>query len=218
VEMPRKTLQGADAAAALARAGLVFPLLLRSPGFHTGRNFVLVERAGDLAAAVAELPGDDVLAIEYLDARGSDGNARKYRVMFIEGVAYPLHLAISRLWKVHYFTSDMAERADHRAEEAAFLADMTATLGERAVAALARIGDALGLDYGGIDFGISRSGEVLLFEANATMVVIPPGDEERWAHRRAAVTRILDAVMAMMMKRVRDGTAGRSGEKAVLSS
>jgi Tetratricopeptide repeat len=200
VAMPRTILQGADAAA-IARAGLKFPLLLRSPGFHTGRNFVLVEGTGDLAAAAADLPGDDLLAIEYLDARGHDGNARKYRVMFIDGIAYPLHLAISRQWKVHYFTSDMAERADHRAEEAAFLADMTATLGERAVAALARINDALGLDYGGIDFGVSRSGEILLFEANATMVVIPPTDDPRWAHRRAAVTRILDAVVAMVTKR-----------------
>jgi tetratricopeptide (TPR) repeat protein len=203
VAMPRKILQGADAALAIARAGLAFPLLLRSPGFHTGRNFVLVEQLGDLAAALADLPGDELLAIEYLDARGSDGNARKYRVMFIDGVAYPLHLAISRQWKVHYFTADMAERADHRAEEAAFLADITATLGERAVAALARISAALGLDYGGIDFGVSRSGEVLLFEANATMVVIPPSDDPRWAHRRAAVARILDAVVAMIMKRAR---------------
>lgn len=201
VAMSRKTLEAADAAAAIARAGLRFPLLLRSLGFHTGRNFVLVEAIGDLAAAVADLPGDDLLAIEYLDARGDDGNARKYRVMFIDGVAYPLHLAISRQWKVHYFTADMAERADHRAEEAAFLADMTAALGARAVAALGRISDTLGLDYGGIDFGISRSGEVLLFEANATMVVIPPSDDERWAYRRAAVMRILDAVVAMMMKR-----------------
>jgi Flp pilus assembly protein TadD/glutathione synthase/RimK-type ligase-like ATP-grasp enzyme len=207
VAMSRNILEDADAAAAIARAGLAFPLLLRSPGFHTGRNFVLVEQPGDLAAAVAGLPGDDLLAIEYLDARGSDGNARKYRVMFIGGVAYPLHLAISRQWKVHYFTSDMADRADHRAEEAAFLADMTATLGERAVAALERIGAALGLDYGGIDFGVGRSGEVLLFEANATMVVIPPGDDQRWAHRRVAVTRILDAVLAMIMKRARDRTA-----------
>ena len=71
----------------------------------------------------------------------------------------------------------------------------------RGMAALGRISDTLGLDYGGIDFGISRSGEVLLFEANATMVVIPPSDDERWAHRRTGVTRILDAVVAMMMKR-----------------
>jgi hypothetical protein len=205
VAMPREVLHGADAAGAIARAGLQFPLLLRSPGFHTGRNFILVERPGDLEAAVAGLPGEDLLAIEYLDARGGDGNARKYRVMFIDGVAYPLHLAISRDWKVHYFTSDMAERPDHRAEEAAFLADMAGVLGRRAVKALKRVGDALGLDYGGIDFGLSRSGEVLLFEANATMVVIPPNDEERWAHRRAAVTRILDAVVVMIMKRVRGG-------------
>jgi Flp pilus assembly protein TadD len=202
VAMPRKTLEGVDAAAAVAGAGLAFPLLLRSPGFHTGRNFILVEQAGNLAAAVAGLPGDDLLVMEYLDARGHDGNARKYRVMFIGGVAYPLHLAISRDWKVHYFTSDMAERPDHRAEEAAFLADMTATLGTPAVKALQRISDALGLDYGGIDFGVSRSGEVLLFEANATMVVMQPSDDERWAHRRAAVTRILDAVAAMLMQRL----------------
>jgi hypothetical protein len=207
--MPRRILQGADAVAAISRAGLGFPLLLRSPGFHTGRNFVLVETSGDLAAALAGLPGDDLLVIEYLDARGEDGNARKYRVMFIDGVAYPLHLAISRNWKVHYFTSDMAERPDHRAEEAAFLSDMTATLGARAVAALGRISDSLGLDYGGIDFGISRSGEVLLFEANATMVVIPPSDDERWTHRRAGVARILDAVVAMMTQRIGGATAGR---------
>ena len=29
----------------------------------------------------------------------------KYRVMFIDGVCHPLHLAISRDWKVHYFTA-----------------------------------------------------------------------------------------------------------------
>jgi glutathione synthase/RimK-type ligase-like ATP-grasp enzyme len=213
VAMSRNMLEGAQAAAAIARAGLKFPLLLRSPGFHTGRNFVLVEQIGDLAAAVAGLPGDDLLVIEYLDARGHDGNARKYRVMFIDGVAYPLHLAISRDWKVHYFTSDMAERPDHRAEEATFLADMTAALGARAVTALKRISDALGLDYGGIDFGLGRSGEVLLFEANATMVVIQPPDDERWAHRRAAVARILDAILAMVMKRAGGGMTTRRPAK-----
>jgi hypothetical protein len=70
-----------------------------------------------------------VLAIEYLDARGADGCARKYRVMMVGGELYPLHLAISQDWKIHYFSADMAERAEHRAEEAIFLADMPAALG-----------------------------------------------------------------------------------------
>ncbi len=197
----RDRLAGRNGAGVLARHGFTFPLLLRSPGYHTGRNFILVETAAGLAAAAANLPGDELLAIEYLDARGKDGNARKFRVMMIGGRIYPLHLAISRNWKVHYFTSDMADKPDHRREEEGFLKDMRATLGEKAVAALEGIRDALGLDYAGIDFGLDAGGNLLLFEANATMVIAPPSFDERWAYRRAAIEAILDAVVAMIMEK-----------------
>jgi hypothetical protein len=194
----RGTLAAGAAPALLARAGLGFPLLLRSPGFHTGRHFRKVERAEELAAAVAVLPGDELLAIQYLDARGADEYARKYRVMMVGGEMFPLHMAASRDWKVHYFTADMADRPEHRAEEAAFLADMGSVLGPRALGALARIRDRLGLDYAGVDFALGANGEVLLFEANATMVVNPPDPDERWAYRRAAVERVLDGVRRML--------------------
>lgn len=206
--MPRALLAGTAGAARLAGHGFTFPLLLRSPGFHTGHNFVLVGSAGELGAAAASLPGDELLAIEYLDARGSDGMARKYRVMIVDGRIYPMHLAISRQWKVHYFTADMADAADHRREEAAFLADMPAVLGEKALAALARIARELGLDYGGIDFALSPAGDALLFEANATMVVNPPDADARWDYRRAAVGNILDAVTTMILRRA--GDAGKT--------
>jgi hypothetical protein len=197
----RATLAGPDGTAVIAKHQLTFPLLLRSPGYHTGRNFILVEQPEQLSAAAASLPGDDLLAIEYLDARGKDGNARKYRVMMIAGRLYPLHLAISRDWKVHYFTSDMADKPDHRLEEARFLRDMRATLGNKAFAALERIQAALGLDYAGIDFGLSPDGELLLFEANATMVIAVPDADERWAYRRDAIGGILDAVTAMIKQK-----------------
>jgi glutathione synthase/RimK-type ligase-like ATP-grasp enzyme len=199
--LPRALLAGAQAAAKLGDHGIAFPLLLRSPGFHTGRNFAIANRAGDLPDLVGGLPGDELLAIEYLDARDRDGNARKYRVMIVDGKIYPMHLAISRHWKVHYFTADMANNTDHRGHDAAFLDDMTGVIGSKAVAALGSIRDTLGLDYGGIDFGLSPSGEVLVFEANATMVVNPPEADVRWAYRRAGVTRILDAVTAMIARR-----------------
>ncbi len=205
--LPRADLTGPDSAAALTRGGFAFPSLLRAPGFHTGRNFVLVETADALAAAAADLPGDELLAIEYLAARGADGMARKYRVMVIDGRVYPLHLAISRQWKVHYFSSDMAGHPDYRAEEAAFLTDMPASLGAKAVAALERIRDVLALDYGGIDFGLSPSGDVLLFEANATMVVNEPDADARWDYRRPAVTAILDAARAMLIGRAKSRDA-----------
>ena len=206
--MPRALLAGSAGAAELSAQGFSFPLLLRSPGFHTGHNFVLVGSAGELAAAATSLPGDELLAIEYLHARGSDGMARKYRVMIVDGRIYPMHLAISRQWKVHYFTADMADQADHRREEAAFLADMPAVLGAKALVALERIARELGLDYGGIDFALSPAGDVQLFEANATMVVNPPDADARWDYRRAAVGNILDAVTTMILRRA--GDAGKA--------
>ncbi|HEY3677702.1 MAG TPA: hypothetical protein VGL45_03215, partial [Bradyrhizobium sp.] len=123
------------------------------------------------------------------------------RVMMIGGQIYPLHLAISRNWKVHYFTSDMADKPDHRAEEAKFLEDMPTVLGETAMAALQRICDALGLDYAGVDFGLAANGHLLLFEANATMVIAVPDSSERWGYRRTGINRIIDAVVAMILQK-----------------
>jgi hypothetical protein len=188
-------------AAILAADGLCFPLLLRAPGFHTGRHFRYVENRDALGQAVANLPGEQVLAIEYLDARGPDGMARKYRVMFIGGALYPLHLAISRDWKVHYFTAAMATNAAHREEEHRFLDDMPAVLGERAMAALAGIAAALGLDYGGADFALAPDGSVLLFEANATMVISPPEPDPIWDYRRRAIGEVLRATKLMLSRR-----------------
>ena len=201
IAIARDILAGPRGVNAVADHGFSFPLLLRSPGYHTGRNFIIVENAAGLSAAAASLPGSDLLVIEYLDARGSDGSARKFRVMMIGGKIYPLHLAISRDWKVHYFTSDMADKPDHRAEEAGFLADMPGVLGDKACRALEGIRDALGLDYAGIDFGLSADGDLLLFEANATMVIAVPDNDERWAYRRTAITGIIDAVVAMIRQK-----------------
>ncbi len=67
--------------------------------------------------------------------------------------------------------------------------------------ALEQIRDRLGLDYAGVDFGLGPDGELLLFEANATMVIAPPAADERWAYRRDAIDRIRDAAIAMIMRK-----------------
>jgi hypothetical protein len=102
---------------------------------------------------------------------------------------FPLHLAISHLWKVHYFTSGMADNAAHREEERRFLENMPAALGERAMAALDEIRSEVGLDYFGVDFALAADGSVLLFEANAAMVVIAPPPEPIWDYRRGPLAR-----------------------------
>jgi glutathione synthase/RimK-type ligase-like ATP-grasp enzyme len=201
VLLPRTQLEGPTAEELLAAQGLHFPLLLRSPGFHGGDHFLRAESLAELPGVLANLPGDDLLVLEYLDARGPDGLARKYRVMLVDGRLYPLHAAISPHWKIHYFSADMADSTSHRAEDAAFLADMPRVLGPKALAALHQIQATLGLDYGGIDFGLSPTGDLLLFEANTTMAVILPGKDPRWDYRRAPVERIYKAVWQMLADR-----------------
>jgi glutathione synthase/RimK-type ligase-like ATP-grasp enzyme len=198
----RELLAAPDAVTRLAGLGFAFPLLLRSPGFHGGEHFVRLESPEELPQALEALPGRELLAMEYLDARGLDGKCRKYRAMMIDGQLYPLHCAVSRHWKIHFFSADMADSPEHRAEDAAFLADMPAVLGPRVMSALHSIQSALGLDYGGIDFGVDRRGNLLVFEANATMVILPPGADAKWNYRRPAVERVCRAVHAMLIARV----------------
>jgi tetratricopeptide (TPR) repeat protein len=202
----REALLAAEAAETLAAAGFAFPILVRAPGFHAGKNFEKVQRAEDLAAAVAALPGEETIVIAFVDTRGGDGKVRKYRVIFVGGAMYPLHLAIASQWKVHYFSADMAENAANREEEEIFLADTSAALGTKAMEALERVRETLGLDFGGIDFALAPDGGIVVFEANATMVVPLPGEDERWAYRRAPIDRIYAAVRTLL-----ETTAARIG-------
>jgi hypothetical protein len=204
VEMlPRRMLTSAEADAAVAGKGFAFPFLLRAPGFHTGRYFIRVENLQDLAAAASDLPGDDLCMIEQLDARDDDGFFRKCRVMIIDRNIYPLHLAISRHWKVHYFRADMADSPENRARDAAFLDNTGSVVGPRGMAALERINTTLDLDYCGIDFAVNAAGDILLFEANATMVMVPLSMDSKWDYRRPAFDKVFAAVRGMLMDRSR---------------
>jgi glutathione synthase/RimK-type ligase-like ATP-grasp enzyme len=203
VPLPRDLLAGPEGAAAIAAHGFRYPVLLRTPGYHTGQHFLRVDAPDRLAGIAADLPGDELLVIEYLDVRRADGKIRKYRAIVVGERLYPLHLAIADHWKVHYFSADMADRPEHRAEDAAFLEDMATALGPDAMAALGGVQERLGLDYAGIDFSLDRAGNVAVFEANATMVVPAPKADERWAYRRDPAERIIEAVRTMLIERSR---------------
>ena len=202
LSLSRADLENASVAETLKDKGLHFPLLLRSPGFHTGKHFERVNLLSELPITLKELPGNSLLVIEYLNASGNDGCARKYRVMMIDGKLYPYHLAISDHWKVHYFTADMTAHKAHQVEEAAFLNDMPNVLGEKGMKALEAIGTTLGLDFCGIDFGLDEAGNVLVFEANATMLIKQPeASDPQWHYRLDPINLVLSAARAMLIKR-----------------
>ena len=176
------------------------PILLRAPGYHAGEHFLRVDRVEDLEGALAQLPGERLFAIKFLDTRDASGRYAKYRVMVVDGRLYPLHLAISSDWKVHYFSAQMAAHPAYREREAAFLRDPAGVLGERAWGALERVAQTLELDYGGIDFTLDERGAVVVFETNATMAVRYPPEDPMWAYRRPAVDAVLDAATKMLLR------------------
>ena len=165
-----------------------FPVLVRPPGYHTGEFFEMARDRDELARVAATLPGERLLAIELLDARGGDGLYRKYRFLSIGGTLYPVHLARSSRWKVHYFSADQVRTPEAIAEEETFLIDPRGAIGQRAMTAIETAAQRIDLDYFGIDFALDPQGNALFFEANATMRAVVPGpDDLSIARRRAAI-------------------------------
>jgi Tfp pilus assembly protein PilF len=191
--LQRSLFETGQAAAALAEDGWRCPLLLRALGHHAGHHFVRVDRFDQIDGAALSLPGDQIAAIEWLETRGPDGMFRKYRVMFLGGEIHPLHLAIAKQWKVHYFSASMADDENYRAEELAFLSNLPTVVGAKGMAALRDIQQALRLDYAGLDFSLGESGEILVFEANATMRITQVSPNPVWDYRRPFMERAFAA-------------------------
>ena len=187
---------------------ITFPVVLRSLGFQTGKHFEYAETFQDLVNLCGQLPGDDLLVMEFLNAKDSNGFYRKFRVMCIDGQLYPVHLALSTQWKVHYFSAAMKDSPENRSIEATFLIDMPQFIGENALLALKTISHELALDYAGIDFGLSEGGEVLFFEANSTMVLANPPADPVWDYRRGPIQRARDAAIQMLIKKAGFKNAG----------
>ena len=207
VVVPRTVrLTEADLAAkglpALAEAhGFSLPLLIRPVGLHGGQGLVRLDDREALALHRSG-PGDHYL-IQYLDYASPDGLWRKYRMLFVGGRPFAYHQAISGHWLVHHDTAGMGGSPERQAEEARFLDDPAAVLGETGMAAIAAIGKALGLDYCGVDFAVLADGRVLVFEANATMLAHFEDPDGPYAYKNPAVQAVAEAFQALL--------AGRAG-------
>jgi len=194
-----KTLARLGPVRAAALAGVQTPLLLRPIGSHGGHRLMLFGSAADeREAAAATVPGRDHYVTAFHDFRAGDGLYRKYRVIFVDRRPYPYHLAIGPDWMVHYVTSGTADHPERRDEERAFLEDPEAALGKTAMDAIRAIGERIDLDFCGVDFTLLSDGRVLLFEANATMLVHPEAEDGPLAHKTPYVARILNAFRAML--------------------
>jgi tetratricopeptide (TPR) repeat protein len=186
---------GGGVKAAAARAGLAGPFLVRPIGSHGGKGLYLV--GGD-APEEPLAPAAAYYLTAFEDFGSADGLWRKYRAIFVGGRVLPYHLAIADGWMIHYEHSGMQHHPERLAEEMRYLDDPAAAIGAPAWRAVEGIGAAMGLDYGGVDFGVLPDGRVLLFEANATMLVHPESPGGPLAHKNPAIERIFTAFREML--------------------
>jgi len=191
---------GCDHSEAALKAMLPFTssCLARPVGTHGGDDFEKLEDLAGLSAFLSQRANHDHYLIEYIDYLSDDGHFRKYRFIFVDDQVLPYHLCIGRDWKLHHINTDMAHHAWMQQEEAAFLSESGAVFGQTQMRALHDIRARMGLDYFGIDCGLDRDGNIVVFEVNASMLV--HARNEGFLYKTPAVERIKSAYDAMLRK------------------
>lgn len=191
--------------------GLGWPFIVRPVDSQKGNALSCIESTQALMGFLAEQIAADYYVAPYVDYRSDDGLYRKFRIMFVAGEPYLCHVAISESWVVHYMsagmTDDDATGAAKRNEEARWMREFDSAFLPQHGIALAAIAQRLGLEYVGIDCGITHDGRLLLFEVDAGMTIHLMDPPERFPYKPAQMARVCAAFEQMLhMKAAPNGT------------
>ena len=102
---------------------------------------------------------------------------------------------------IHYYNAAMADHQWMRDEESRFIANLESVFAGPLHAALTEIAAAIPLEYFGIDCAIAKDGRLLLFEADAAMLVHGTDPPDLYPYKRAGFQRIQSALMTLLLSR-----------------
>jgi hypothetical protein len=172
---------------------------------HGGKGLLRVASEAELGALEQyAFDGGAFSITPFVDYRSEDGYYRKYRLIFINGEAYPRHLLINSHWMIHASTrlSSMTSREDLQAEEQRFVTSPRDVMGQVAWAALHELARRTKLNFVGMDFSLMPDGRSLLFECNAGMNVLDRVSSNGFAYLMPVIDRIETALANMVERRV----------------
>lgn len=175
-----------------------FPVVVRPVGSQAGRDLARINDDAELAQYAERVSAQAFYVMPFVDFRKADGYYRKYRIIIVDGVPYPYHLAISPDWMIHYYNAPMRETPWMREEEAFFLDHFEQVFEEPLRSALAEIARVMGLEYVGVDCSIDPQGRLLVFEADPAMVVHAGDDPQLFAYKIPAAKRIFEAFQKLI--------------------
>lgn len=148
---------------------LTTPLIMRAAGFQGAKNMHLIK---DLSTLKVRLQSPtEVYLIDYTDTKRSDDLYWKYRAFLVGDTLYPGSVIASKSW----ISNRAAAKKDpellrmmHEQQES-YTKNPRRIIGEQAWIKLERAIANTGLEYCGVDYGLSASGEPVIFETNPAM-------------------------------------------------
>jgi len=184
-------------------AAFEFPLIIRETGTHTAVSTLLVTKKSELEAYIADVSGDCVYVIEFIENASAEGHYTKMRFFAIDGQLYPVVRHVDKVWNVHggnrkTFMNDHEWMIE---KEKQFLADPASVISEDTFALLKKLPEFIGLEFFGFDFTILNDGAVLIFELNPAM-------RHSFSHAknspymRPHLQKISDAFQAMVDRKI----------------
>jgi tetratricopeptide (TPR) repeat protein len=212
LQLPQ-TLRGVDctvapiaeitAAALDANASpFAYPIIARPVGSHAGHDLARIATPGEAREYAAKTGAPSYFVSPFIDySNAADGLFRKYRIVYVDGEAFPVHLAISPNWMIHYYNAAMADHQWMRDEEARFLADLGSVFHGDLGAAVDGVARAVGLEYFGIDCAVGRDGRLLVFEADSAMLVHSTDPVDLYPYKHEYIPRIYRALERMLDRR-----------------
>jgi hypothetical protein len=189
--------------------GLAFPVIAREDRRHGGPMRLCRDEQ-----ELANVRWDELhepVVVEYRDVRGEDGRYRKWRYFVAGESGAPRHLVISRRWVV---------KAQRRVADAAAIGEELAYTNSREDPhreILVRGARALGLDVVAFDYGLTQTGELVVFEPNPFATLWAPFNvDARYDYQRPCVERLYATLCAYWLDRsgLLPGIAKELGELA----
>jgi hypothetical protein len=182
---------------------LAFPMIVRPRGSHAGIGLAKVDDVVALARYLRQRQEQEFFVSRFVDYSSDDGLFRKYRLVFVDGRPYACHLAIADRWDIWYLNAGMSLSASKRREEEDFMREFDDEFARRHHTALADIAARIGLDYFTLDCAETKSGSLLVFEADNTAIVHDMDPVDLFPYKQPQMRKVFDAFTAMLDRRAR---------------
>jgi hypothetical protein len=190
-------------------ADLAFPLIVRPRGSHAGAGLAKLDDHDAIKCYLDARPEPEFFVARFIDYSSDDDLFRKYRIVFIDGWPYACHMAIADRWDIWYLNAGMSVDTTKRIEEEIFMQTFDIGFARRHAVALTGIADRIGLDYFTVDCAETKSGSLLIFEADNTAIVHDMYPPDVFPYKAPQMRKVFNAFAAMLDRR-----ASRSRERA----